>query len=38
MAAMERTAAIDLQDQSSKDAFYQMVGKFGFDVISGLGG
>jgi len=36
MAAMERTAAIDLQDQSSKDAFYQMVGKFGFDVISGL--
>ena len=36
MAAMERTAALDLQDQSSKDAFYQMVGKFGFDVISGL--
>ena len=38
MAAMERTAAVDLQDSASKDAFYQMVGKFGFDVISGLGG
>ena len=37
MAAMERTAAVDLQDSASKDAFYQMVGKFGFDVISGLG-
>jgi hypothetical protein len=34
MAAMERTAALDLQDQKSKDAFYQMIGKFGFDLFN----
>ena len=36
MAAMERAAAVDLQDAKSKDAFYQMIGKFGFDIIGGL--
>ncbi len=36
MAAMERAAAVDLQDSKSKDAFYQMIGKFGFDIIGGL--
>jgi len=36
MAALERSAAIDLQDKSSKDAMYQMIGKFGFDIIGGL--
>jgi len=34
MAALERSAAIDLQDKSSKDAMYQMIGKFGFDLIT----
>ena len=33
MAALERSAAIDLQDKSSKDAMYQMIGKFGFDLF-----
>ena len=33
MAAMERSSALDLQDQSSKDAFYQMIGKFGFNLL-----
>jgi hypothetical protein len=37
MAALERSTAIDLADQSSKDSMYQMIGKFGFDVLSGLG-
>ena len=35
MAALERSTAVDLQDQSSKDAMYQMIGKFGFDLLSG---
>ena len=35
MAALERSAAVDLQDQASKDAMYQMIGKFGFDLLSG---
>ena len=35
MAALERSAALDLQDQASKDAMYQMIGKFGFDLLSG---
>ena len=34
MAALERSAAIDLQDKASKDAMYQMIGKFGFDLIT----
>ena len=33
MAALERSTAIDLQDQASKDAMYQMIGKFGFDLL-----
>jgi hypothetical protein len=36
MAALERSTAVDLADQSSKDSMYQMIGKFGFDVLSGL--
>jgi len=36
MAALERSTAVDLQDSASKDSMYQMIGKFGFDVISGL--
>ena len=35
MAALERSAAVDLQDQASKDAMYQMIGKFGFDLLTG---
>ena len=34
MAALERSAAVDLQDQASKDAMYQMIGKFGFDLFN----
>ena len=37
MAALERSTAVDLQDQASKDSMYQMIGKFGFDFLSGLG-
>ena len=37
MAALERSTAVDLQDQSSKDAMYQMIGKFGFDFLSKVG-
>ena len=36
MAALERSTAVDLQNSKSKDSMYQMIGKFGFDVISGL--
>ena len=32
MAAMERSTAFELQDQKSKDALYQMIGKFGFNL------
>ena len=35
MAALERSTAVDLQDQSSKDSMYQMIGKFGFDLLTG---
>jgi len=34
MAALERSAAVDLQDKASKDAMYQMIGKFGFDLFN----
>ena len=34
MAALERSTAVDLQDQASKDSMYQMIGKFGFDFLS----
>jgi len=34
MAALERSAAVDLQDSASKDAMYQMIGKFGFDLVN----
>jgi hypothetical protein len=34
MAALERSAALDLQDQASRDAMYQMIGKFGFDLFN----
>jgi len=37
MAALERSTAVDLQDQSSKDSMYQMIGKFGFDFLSKVG-
>ncbi len=36
MAALERSTAVDLQDQASKDSMYQMIGKFGFDFLSKL--
>ena len=32
MAAMERSTAFELQDQASKDALYQLIGKFGFSL------
>ena len=35
MAALERSSTIELQDKASKDAMYQMIGKFGFDLLSG---
>jgi len=35
MAALERSATVDLQNQASKDAMYQMIGKFGFDLLLG---
>jgi len=35
MAALERSTAVDLQDKASKDAMYQMIGKFGFDLLTG---
>ena len=34
MAALERSAAVDLQNKASKDAMYQMIGKFGFDLFN----
>ncbi len=34
MAAMERSTAFELQDQASKDALYQLIGKFGFDLYN----
>ena len=37
MAALERSTAVDLQDQASKDSMYQMIGKFGFDFLSKVG-
>ncbi len=33
MAALERSTAFELQDQASKDALYQFIGKFGFDLL-----
>jgi len=35
MAALERSSTIELQNKASKDAMYQMIGKFGFDLLSG---
>ena len=32
MAAMESSTAFELQDQKSKDALYQLIGKFGFNL------
>ncbi len=29
MAALERSTTVELQDKASKDAMYQMIGKFG---------
>jgi hypothetical protein len=34
MAALERSTAVDLQDKASKDAMYQMIGKFGFSLLT----
>ena len=34
MAALERSTTIELQDKASKDAMYQMIGKFGFDLLT----
>ena len=36
MAALERSTAVALQDQASKDSMYQMIGKFGFDFLSNI--
>ena len=33
MAAMERSTAFELSDKKSKDALYQMIGKFGFSLL-----
>mgnify|MGYP001329389197 CR=1 FL=1 len=33
MAALERSTAFELQDQASKDALYQLIGKFGFSLL-----
>jgi hypothetical protein len=30
MAALERSTALDLQDQASKDSLYELIGRFGF--------
>ena len=35
IAALERSTAVDLQNKASKDAMYQMIGKFGFDLLTG---
>ena len=35
MAALERSTAVDLQNKASKDAMYQMIGKFGFKLLAG---
>ena len=35
MAALERSTAVDLQNKASKDAMYQMIGKFGFKLLTG---
>ena len=35
MAALERSTSVDLQNKASKDAMYQMIGKFGFDLLLG---
>ena len=35
MAALERSTTVDLQNKASKDAMYQMIGKFGFDLLAG---
>jgi hypothetical protein len=34
MAALERSTALDLQDQQSKDALYELIGRFGFEVFN----
>ena len=34
MAALERSTAFELQDQASKDALYQLIGRFGFSLFS----
>jgi len=34
MAALERSSTIELQNKASKDAMYQMIGKFGFDLLT----
>ncbi len=33
MAALERSTAFELQNQASKDALYQLIGKFGFSLL-----
>ena len=32
MAALERSTALDLQDQASKDSLYELIGRFGFMI------
>ena len=34
MAALERSTALDLQDQQSKDALYELIGRFGFEIFN----
>ncbi len=34
MAALERSAEVNLQNAKSRDAMYQMIGKFGFDLFN----
>ena len=35
MAALERSTAIDLQNKKSKDSLYELIGTFGFDLLTG---
>jgi len=37
MAALERSTALDLQDQASKDSLYELIGRFGFMIYNASG-
>ena len=34
MAALERSTVLDLQDKASKDSLYELIGRFGFEVLT----